>query len=190
MSVRFYNPSTLINEPLRYDNPVNDIKDTNLVAFHHIHAPEKSFFDVPTEISVETPEGEIIVPVKFADRIQALYRRYGVVRINPKPKTPIIEDDNVALNEKDAKEKGERLWKDCMIDLIRAHTQQCAEIRSHNNIPMRARGMVAHALKTLGIEDPANDVVDVLSRKQDSGEVADLRKQIEELKTMMLKAAK
>jgi membrane protease subunit (stomatin/prohibitin family) len=92
----------------------------------------------------------------------------------------------VALNEKDAREKGERLWRDCMIDLVRAHTQQCAEIRSHNNIPMRARGTTAHAFKTLGIEDPANDVADVLSRKQDVSEVADLKRQLEELKTLML----
>jgi len=190
MPIRFYNPGPRIAEPMRFDHPTNDPKEMNLVSFWHIEAPEKAFFDVPTEVTVETPDGEHTVPVKFADRVQELYRRYGIVRINPKPRNPIEEEDNVALTEKDAKEKGERLWRDCMIDLVRAHTLQCAEIRSHNNIPMRARGTTAYAFKTLGIEDPANDVVDVLSRKQDVSEVADLKRQVEELKSMMLTGAK
>jgi len=189
MPIKFYNPGPKINEPMRFDHPTNDIKEMNLVSFWHIDAPEKSFFDVPTEVSVSTAEGEHTVPVKFADRVQELYRPFGVVRVNPRPKHPIDEEDNVALTEKEAKEKGERLWRDCMIGLVRAHTQQCAEIRSHGNIPMRARGTTAHAFKTLGIEDPANDVVDVLSRKQDVSEVADLKRQLEELKSMMLAKA-
>jgi hypothetical protein len=190
MPVRFYNPGPAMNERLRYDNPIGDPKESNMVSGHILNVPEKDFFDVPTEIRIDEKEGEFVVPVKFADRVQALYRHIGIVRINPNPKRPIEDDDNVALNEKDAREKGERLWRDCMIDMVRAHTQQCAEIRSHNNIPTRARGTTAQAFRTLGIEDPANDVADVLSRKQDVSEVAELRRQLEELKTLMLTGAK
>ena len=105
MAVRFYNPGFRITERLIFDHPTNDPKQMNLVSGYNVDAREKEFFDVPTEVPVQTESGEHFVSVKFADRIQRDYRNQGVVRINPKAKE-IHEEDNVALNDKDAKDKG------------------------------------------------------------------------------------
>lgn len=185
MAVKFYNPGSKIFEKLAFDHPTNDIKQMNLISYFQIDAAEKSFFEVPTEVTVNAESGEQAVAVRFADRIQKDYRDLGVVRINPKAKD-INEDDNVALNEKDAKDKGERLWKECMQQLVRDHVKAVNETKHAGLTPSRAKGTVAHAFKTLGIEDPANDVADVLNRSQDNDRVTLLEKQLEELKTILL----
>ena len=192
MSVKFYNPGSPINEMMRFDHPTNDPKVQNLVSYWPIKVDEKSFFEVPTEITVMTLSGEEQnLAVSFWKRIKEDYRDFGVVMIDPKrdvKKKPIAEEDNVALNEKDAKEKGELLFKDAQFRLIREHETICIEARNNGHRPQRAKGNVAHALKTLGIEDPANDVEDVVKRKQDVSEVgARFRRQVEELKSLMLK---
>lgn len=188
MAVKFYNPGSKIFEKLAFDHPTNDIKKMNTISYFQIDAGEKAFFEVPTEVAVEAESGEQFVAVRFAERIQKDYKNFGVVRINPKAKD-IHEDDNVALNEKDAKEKGERLWKECMMQLVREHKKAVQETRSNNLTPSRARGTVAHAFKTLGIEDPANDIEDVLARKQDTSEMETLKKQIADLTAMVMKRA-
>lgn len=188
MAVKFYNPGSKIFELMKFDHPTNDIKQMNLVSYFQVDANEKSFFEVPTEVTVQAESGEQTVAVKFADRIQKEYRDLAVVRINHKA-TDIHEDENVAVNDKDAKEKGERLWKECMQNLIREHVKAVTETRNNGLTPSRARGTVAHAFKTLGIEDPANDVADVLSRKQDTSEIDTLKKQVADLTALMLKKA-
>lgn len=188
MAIKFYNPGSKIFEKLAFDHPTNDIKQMNLISYFQIDAGEKSFFEVPTEVNVNTESGEQAVSVRFAYRIQKDYKDLGVVRINPKAKD-INEDDNVALDEKGAKEKGDRLWRECMQNLVREHVKACAETRNNGLTPSRAKGTVAHAFKILGIEDPANDVADVLNRAQDNDRVAKLERELAELKTLLLKKA-
>lgn len=192
MSVKFYNPGSRIYELMKFDHPTNDPKVQNLVSYYQIDAAEASFFEVPTEITVITDSGEERnISVNFAKRLKEDYREFGVVMIDPKrdpKKKPIADEDNVALNEKDAKIKGDLLLKDAMFRLIREHETIVIEARNNGHRPQRAKGNVAHALKTLGIEDPANDVEDVVKRKQDTSEVAELKRQVEELKSLMLGA--
>lgn len=188
MAVKFYNPGSKIFEKLAFDHPTNDVKQMNLVSYFQIDAAEKSFFDVPTEVAVNAESGEQFVAVRFAERIQKDYKDLGVVRINPKAKE-INEDDNVALNEKDAKEKAERLWKECMQQLIREHVKAVNETKHAGLTPSRAKGTVAHAFKTLGIEDPANDVADVLNRAQDNNKVTELQRELAELRLLVMKKA-
>lgn len=187
MAVKFYNPGTRIYEKLAFDHPTNDVKHMNLVAYYQIDAPAKAFFDVPTEVEVQTDNGPQSVSVRFADRIQADYRTLGVIRVNPRAKQPVHEDDNVVLDAKDAKEKGDRLWKDAMIQLVREHKQRCDEARNANLTPQRAKGTVKHALEELGIEDPANDVEDVLKRKQNTSENDALKAQLAALQQQVNK---
>lgn len=193
MAVKFYNPGARLFERLRFDHPTNDPVNQNNVSYFQIDVPEASFFEVPTEVTVETiGGGEQAVAVRFAQRIQADFRDIGVVLIDHKrdlKKKPIGEDENVALNEKDAKEKGDRLWKDAMLRLVREHEKICYEARANGFKPQRGRGSVAHALKTLGIEDPANDVADVLQRKQDVSELESVKAQLAEMQKMMLNLA-
>lgn len=188
MAVEFYNPGPAIYEKLRFDHPTNDIKSQNLISYFQIDVPGQSYFDVPTEVGVQTEQGEQFVSVRFADRIQADYRALAVVRVNPKAKN-INEEDNVAGDRKEAKVKAERLWRDAMLQLVREHEKTCYEIKAAGLKPQRAKGTIAHALKTLGIEDPANDVADVLERKRDTSEVDSLKQQIAELRSMVLKKA-
>lgn len=186
MAVRFYNPGSRIYEKLAFDHPTNDVKQMNLISYFQIDAPARSFFEVPTEVEVETESGPQNVSVRFADRIQSDYKALGVVRINPKAKQPIGDDDNVALNDKEAREKAQRLWKDAMVQLVREHKQLCDEARNHGLTPQRARGTVKHALEELGIEDPANDVEDVLKRSRDDERVKKLEDELAELRSALL----
>lgn len=190
MAVKFYNPGSRIYEKLAFDHPTNDVKQMNLISYFQIDAPARSFFEVPTEVEVETEAGPQNVSVRFADRIQADYKALGVVRINPKAKEPVSDDDNVALDAKEAREKGERLWKDAMIQLVREHKQLCDEARNHGMTPQRARGTVKHALEELGIEDPANDVADVLKRSRDDDKIQKLEDEIAELRKALIGKAK
>lgn len=188
MAVKFYNPGSKIFEKLSFDHPTNDIKQMNTISYFQVDAAEKSFFEVPTEVAVYADSGEQFVAVKFADRIQKDYRELGVVRVNAKAKD-ISDEDNVALTEKDAKDKGERLWKECMMNLVREHVKATHETRNHGLTPSRAKGTVAHAFKTLGIEDPANDVADVLSRSQDNDKVTKLEQELAEIRALLSKKA-
>ena len=188
MSIRFYNPGSRIYEKMAFDHPTNDIKSMNLVSYYTIDVGAKELFDVPTEVPVDAESGEQYVSVKFADRIQKDFKPLAVIRINPKAKD-INEDDNVAANESDAKKKGEILWREAMLQLVRDHKRSCDEARHAGLTPARARGTIAHALKTLGIEDPANDVADVLSRRQDQSEVSLLKSELADMQKMLLNLA-
>lgn len=185
MAIRFYNPGTRINAKLTFDHPTNDIRVQNTISYHPLDAEEGSFFDVPTEVNVTTDNGDVAVPVNFYKRVKLDYRSFGVVMIDPRAKQPIHEDDNVALTEKEAKEKGERLWRQCLLQHVREHERICIEARHNGLKPKPAFGNVKHALKVLGVEDPAEDIADVLARKQDTSEVATLKQTVANLQTQM-----
>jgi hypothetical protein len=187
MAVKFYNPGSRLYEKMNFDHPTNDIKKVNLIAYYQIDAPEKSFFEVPTEVEVETESGPINVSVKFADRLQRDYKEYGLVRVDPGYKKPIGEDENIARNEKDAKERGDRLWRDYLVLKAREHIQNVDQCNASGVVPMRAKGVYAHALKTLGMEDPADKVGSAVNRTQDSDRVQALEAQIAELRNLITK---
>ncbi len=191
MPVKFYNPGTKIDDTLRYDNPTSDPKYQNNIAYFQLHADAHSFFDVPTEQIVITDNGELVVPVRFADRVRMDYRDYGCIRINPRLKAEDInEDDNVAVNEKDAKEKGDRLWKDYLLAKAREHILNCDQARAAGGVPMRAKGVYAHALKSLGMQDPADAVGTAVERSQTDANTAELQRQIKELSDQVANLAK
>lgn len=193
MSVRFYNPGSRIFEKMAFDHPSKDIKSVNLIAYYQIDAPEKDFFEVPTEVEVHADSGPVNVSVKFADRIQKDFKDYGVVRIDPKrdvEKKPIADDENVALTNKEAKERGERLWKDYLLAMAREHISNVDMARAAGGVPMRAKGIYAQALKHCGIEDPADQVGTAVSKKQDSEEMSDLKAQIAELRAALITKGK
>jgi hypothetical protein len=177
MAVRFYNPGFKISELLRFDHPTNDVKVQNLISYYRVEAEPKAFFDVPTETEVETEQGPMPVAVRFADRIQKEYKAQGVVRVNPKAKD-VHESENVALTEKEAKEKGEHLWRESLKALVDEHDATCAQARANGMRPRAATGNTKYALKVLGFDDPANDADTVLNRKQDTGETEALKAQL------------
>jgi hypothetical protein len=190
-SIRFYNPGTKIDEMLRYDNPTTDPAKQNNIAYYRLQVDKASFFEVPTEQVIESPEmGELRVPVGFGKRVKETFKDYGVVQIDPRKKPDAIhEDDNLAANEKDAKEKGTRMWRDFLMKMAREHITNCEQARAAGGFPMRAKGLMKHALDELGIEDPADKVGVAVDRKQDSDEMAELKKQIAELTRLVKKNA-
>ena len=190
MAVEFYNPGHRINEMMRFDHPTNDDKQMNNVSYFVVDAPEHGYFEIPSEVEVQTEQGPVQISVKFADRIQRDFREYGVVRIVDPKKVTINEDDNTAADKKSAKEKGERLWSDYLVAKAREHIQNVETTFAIGGIPQRARGDFAHALKMLNMEDPADKVGVALSRAGDTETVKDLKAQIEELRGLVLAGAK
>lgn len=189
MSKRFYNPGANLDEMFKFDNPNADLKNENGIGYWKVTASPASFFEVPTDISFKDGDNETTIAVRFWDRIKLDWKKFGVVLVDAKAKQPVSEDDNVALNDKDAKAKGDRLWRDATIELVSEHRAMCDEMRSNGFTPKRAIGNVARALRELGIEDPANDVQTVLERKQDNDEVSALKSQLADLQKTVLALA-
>lgn len=190
MSVKFYNPGSKIYEKMAFDHPTNDVKQVNIIAYFQISAEEKSFFDVPTEVEVIAESGPMNVSVKFADRIQKDYKEYGLIRIEPTRdirKKPFQADENAAPDEKAAKEKGDRFWRLYLEAKAREHIYNVEQAYAMGSVPTRARGVFALALKTLGLEDPADKVGTAVGRTQDSDRVKALEEQLAEL-TKLVKA--
>ena len=78
MAKRFYNPGAKFKELLRFDNPINEIKQQNLVSFWPIEAEEESFFEVPTELTFNLAGGEeVSVPEAGQDGLCAAWSRPG-----------------------------------------------------------------------------------------------------------------
>lgn len=180
MAVRFYNPGSRIYEKLAFDHPTNDVKQVNLIAYYQIDAVEKDFFEVPTEMTIDAEQGEMTVSVRFADRIQKDYKDYGVVRVNPKAKR-VDDDDNVALNEKDAKIKGDRLYRDYLEAKAREHIANVDSAIAFGVVPTRAKGVYAQALKFVGMEDPADKVGSIVNSNRNVGEMHTLQAQLENM---------
>jgi hypothetical protein len=186
MAKRFYNPGAKFKELLRFDNPTNEAKSQNLVAYWPLEAEEESFFEVPTELSFTLPGGEeVSVPVQFWKTIKIAYAPHGVVLVDAGVKNPSPED-NVAATDKAAIEKASLLYRGALVELVREHQENCAKVRAAGMIPRPATNVVARALKLLGIEDPANDLNTVLQRRQDNDEVTSLKTQLAALTALVM----
>lgn len=189
MAKRFYNPGTAIENRLQFDNPTKGENGEVFPSYFPLNIPEHTFFEVSTEMEVPAIGGDTItVSLEIWKRVAADYARYGVVVIDPKLKD-LKDGGNIAKTDAEAKKLGDDIWKDSLLQLIREHQQKCLEARQAGMVPRRAVGPVAYALKTLNVEDPAGDVADVVQRKQDVSEVESLKKQLEEMKTIVMNMA-
>lgn len=189
MAVKFYNPGSKIVEMIRFDHPTNDPKVQNTISYYPLSADEKSYFEVPTEVEVTSDNGPVSVVVRFAERLQKDYREYGLVRINPKAKN-IADDDNVALDEKAAKEKGDRLWREYLETKAREHIFNVEQAGAMGAVPQRARGVYKHALDVLGIADPADKVGTAINKTQDTVEMSEMKKRLAEMEKLVQSMAK
>lgn len=189
MAKRFYNPGNAINEMLRFDHPTNEPKDLNNVAYYRLEVAPRSFFEVPTHTEVETANGPQEVAVGFWKRIKEDYRSYGVVLVDPKARDA-AGDDNVAASDKEAREKGDALFKEHLIALAREHVARCEEARAYGGVPRRAIGNTAHALKVLGITDPADQVGTAVESTKKTAEISALEEKINRLEKLLESKAK
>jgi hypothetical protein len=184
IAMRFYNPGSEIRQMLPYTNTTKDPRDGSTVSHHLLHAPEREFFELPDTITLVTIDGEATIPVGFSRIVKAQFASRGVVMVNPRAKN-ILEDDNLAANDKDAQVKGDRMWK----EYLRAKASEwyaiVAEIKAGGGVPRAATGLFAFALKQLHMEDPA-DVVDTIIRaKEGQTSNADMQAQLAALQAQI-----
>jgi hypothetical protein len=181
---RFYNAGTQIDERLSYTHPTKDPKEGNTLSYHLLKVEEKEFFEVPETFTLDTPEGEVTVSVNFTKRIKSLYQKRGIIQIDARAKT-VDEDDNLALTDKDAKIKGERMWREYLKDIARAHFAAVGETKSFGGVPQVARGLTKYALNVLQMEDPADTVDTVIRAKEGKIENSETQKQIADLTALV-----
>lgn len=178
--MRFYNPGSTIQQMLPYTNTSKDPRDGSTISNYLLNAPERDFFDLPDVITLLTIDGEATIPVGFSRIVKATFRSRGVIMINPRAKD-VFEDDNLALNEKDAQVKGDRIWKEYLRSKASEWYGIVAEIKAGGGVPRAATGLFAFALKQLHMEDPG-DVVDTIIRaKEGQKSNADQQAQIDAL---------
>jgi hypothetical protein len=170
--MRFYNPSNRIQEKLAYNNR-NDIKEMNNISYYSLDAPEKDFFDVPTMITIHDQLGqEFDISTPFPAEVKRLYAHRGVVMINPKHKGEIGETENVARTDEEAKEKAIEMYQQHLHDTVREWYGIVDRARANNARPNPATGQFKHALKVLNLQDPADEVTNVLSANAGKGDDA------------------
>jgi hypothetical protein len=184
---KFYNPGQKIYDRLQYTHPTKDPKEGNTLSYYLMDAPEGEFFEVPDTVVIDSPEGELQVPVNFGKRVKALYQNRGVIQIITGKE--IAEDDNAAATEKDAKVKGTAMWREYLRTIAREHYTSVEETKSFGGVPRSATGLTKYALNTLNLEDPA-DRIDTITRAKEGqtanselvAQVQAMRDEIQQLK--------
>jgi hypothetical protein len=114
------------------------------------------------------------VAVRFVERVKREYKNYGVTIVDPKTSNA-NPDDNVARDEKEAKQKGERFWREFLEFKAREHIENVNQAKAYNTPPKRAHGIYKHALNVLGLEDPADPVGKVIETTRNTADVATLQ---------------
>lgn len=154
---RFYNPGTKIDEKVQYTHPTKDPKEGSTLSYYPFMVAERDFVEVPDVLTLDTPEGEVTVAVNFAKRIRKDHQSRGVILIDSRLKN-ILDDDNAAADDKEAKRKGDLMWREYLKTIAQEHVTRCEEIRSMGNVPRGAFGLTKYALDFVGMSDPALSV--------------------------------
>lgn len=184
--VRFYNGGDRIQQTLRFSNP--DGYDPHVLSFYMLDAPAQGAFEVPEIMHV----GLADVPVNFAADISRDFGDRGVILIDasyePPRQTREIATENgteyvvdeqsqidteaddkipVAATLEAAKKKGVTMWRAYIETKVRAHMEQCEQIRAAGGVPIAASGQMKRWLKLAGYSDPAEAML-LESKRQTS----------------------
>jgi hypothetical protein len=167
---RFYNPGQRIQEKLPYNN-LNDPKEVCNISYHLINAPEKDFFEVPESVTLLTVDGsEAEIRADFPREVKRLFADRGVVLVNPKFKGEVLETDNIALTDDEAKVKGDEKYHSHLRSVVDDWFSIVDRAKQAGGRPRPAQGLHKHALKALRLQDPA-DTIDGLLTAQ-AGQVS------------------
>jgi hypothetical protein len=160
---RFYNPGQRIQEKLPYNN-LNDPKEVCNISYHLINAPEKDFFEVPESVTLLTVDGsEAEIRADFPKEVKRLFADRGVVLVNPKFKGDVLESDNVAKTDDEAKEKGDEMYRSYLRKVVNDWFDIVERAKQAGGRPRPAQGLHKFALKALRLKDPADDVDTILT---------------------------
>lgn len=171
---RFYNPGTKIDEKIQYTHPTKDPKEGSTLSYYTFSVDAKEFVDIPDTLTLDTPEGEVTVAVNFGKRIKKDYQARGVVLVDARLKN-VLDDDNAAADDKDARRKGDLMWREHLKSIAQQHYTSVAETKSFGGVPRAAVGLTKYALNMLNMEDPA-DQVDTITRAKE-GQASNLATQ-------------
>lgn len=182
---RFYNPGTKIDEKIQYTHPTKDPKEGSTLSYYGFAVDQKDFVDVPDVLNLISPEGEeLTVAVNFAKRIKKDYQNRGVILIDSRLKD-ILDDDNAATDDKEAKRKGDLMWREHLKSIVQAHYTSVAETKSFGGVPRAAVGLTKYALNMLNMEDPADQVDTITRAKEGQASDAATQKQIADLTALV-----
>lgn len=181
---RFYNPGSLINEKIQYTHPTKDPKEGSTLSYHLFLVGEKDFVDVPDTLTLDTAEGEVTVAVNFAKRIKKDYQSRGMILIDSRMKN-ILEDDNAATDDKEAKRKGDSMWREYLGSIAREHFAAVDRTRAFGGVPQPATGLTKHALNALKMQDPADHVGTIIAAQEGQVANSETQKQIADLTALV-----
>jgi hypothetical protein len=155
---RFYNPGERIKQTLSFTNTTKS-KAVSNISYHILEAPARAFFEIPAHADVMDGEGnEVEIPTSFPKDVKRLFAKQGVILIDPKPRNPIIEEDNIALNDDDAVQKGDAMYQNYLRHLVDEHFQNVHRAESAGTRPQPAQFQHKFALRALKIKDPADSI--------------------------------
>ena len=184
--MRFYNPGKKITQMLPYTNTTKDPRDGNTISYHLMEAPERDFFELPEVITLMTVDGEATIPVGFGKVVKREFAERGVIHVNPKAdEEDILDDDNTAATDKQARLKGDRMWKAFLRAKVAEWYATVQDIKAGGGVPRPATGLFAFALKELHMEDPADAVDTILRAKEGQVSNADTQAQIAALQAQL-----
>jgi hypothetical protein len=164
---RFYNPGQRIQEKLPYTNPTRDQSKMSNLSYFLIDAPEKDFFEVPSILFLKDALGhdhQLFTP--FPAEVKRIFANRGVVQIKPGHTEPIPEEDNLATNDADARVKGDELYHNHLHELVNDWFNIVNRAHAENRPAKPAQGAHKFALKTLGLQDPAATVDNLISAER------------------------
>lgn len=162
----FYNAGFRFTERKTYDNPFADPRDTNIISYLNIEAPEGGTFTVPDSVVVTLDSGEeATVSLRLKKLIQETFGPRGVILIDPTQKI-IREEEYVANTLEQAKRKGAAIFKGYLTDKANEWFAIVEDVKASGRRPKTATGLFKHALERLGIEDPA-DTIDGLTKAKE-----------------------
>ena len=180
---RFYNPGFAFHDTLKFDNPVNDEKSSN-ISYYRLEAPAKGFFEVKDTQTVNLATGEEFeVPLRFKELVRTQYADRGVVLVIPGRKCR--EEENIAASDEDAKRKGTELWKQFTTAKCNEWFGIVEEVKANGRLPRPAEGLFKRCLEERGISDPADIASGLSAAKQGQKENHDLQAQIASLTALV-----
>lgn len=174
---QFYNPGFAWKDTLKYDNPVGDPREVNLISYHVVEAPEDGFFEVKDTTTMKLPTGEEYdVPLRFRELIRHQYAERGVVLISPGRECN--ETENIAPNKEEAKRKGKAIWKEFTRSKCNEWFGIVEEVKAAGRLPAPAQGLFKRCLQECGIPDPADVASGLANAREGQRENKDLQAQI------------
>lgn len=177
---KFYNPGFAWKETLKYDNPVGDPREVNLISYYVVEAPEAGFFEVKDTTVMKLPTGEEYeIPLRFKELVRTSHAEHGVVLIAPGRKC--TEEENIAGTDEEAKKKGNTIWRNHARDKANEWLRIVHETKASGQIPRAATGTFKRFLELCGVEDPADQAGLIGKAKEDQKSNQDLQSQMAEL---------